>query len=413
MTETWVPNIFQTPENEMKECLLSAAVNRPQAFKILPLNQRPNDQGTWAKYEFDVAVNLWVNSSHPDAIEMYQQIFQETKEKSMTTALTIQEEGNVKTLLANNMKAIKSVLPKHLTPERMLRVAYTTIVQNPKLARCTQISLVNGVIGASILGLEIGGPLGLAHLIPFKNNRTNSLEATLIIDYKGLIELMYKSPQVKSISAQPVYKNDDFDYAYGTKRFLDHTPYDDGDRGELIRAYCIVDFINGGQEFEVVNHKTAMAAKERSMAKNSKDSPWNKKEDEWTMWVKTAVRRISKRIPKSPELQRAIAVEMAVDEGKNVSEVIDADFTTITNTDEKPPNGKPLSEERKETPEPKNDKSNLSDEDKKTIANYEAAKEMFPEFYKQAMDNLKLETVDNPEDALKIVQAISSMVDGG
>lgn len=418
INDTWVPNIFQTPENEMKERLLSAAVHRPQAFKILPVDQNPNDQGTWAKYGFDKSVNLWVNSSHPDAIDMYQSIFHEKKERSMTKALTVQEKQNVQSMLAQNIKAIKSVLPKHLTPERMLRVAYTTIVQSPKLGRCTQISLVNGVIGASVLGLEIGGPLGLAHLVPFKNNRTNSFEATLIVDYKGLIELMYKSPMVKNVSAQPVFERDHFEYAYGTNPFIAHNPYDDGDRGKLIYGYCIVFFQNGGFEFEVVNRKAAMEAKEHSKAKNSNDSPWNTA-DEWTMWVKTAVRRISKRVPKSPELQRAIAIDKAVDEGKNVSDVIEADFSTVTNSGnnngDDPEQSKAKSSDSSTSNDVKKPEkeslTELSEEDRKTISNYNAAKEMFPEYHEQALKDLGIEKVNGPEDALKVIKAINQMVD--
>ena len=299
----------------------------------------------------------------------------------MSKELTVQEQGTVKQLLSNNIKAIKSVLPKHLTPERMLRVAYTTIVQNPELARCSQISLINGVIGASVIGLEIGGPLGLAHLVPYK------AEATLIIDYKGLIELMYKSPQVKNVSAQPVYERDAFAYGYGTNPFIEHKPYDDGSRGKLIHAYCIVFFVNGGFEFEVVNRETAMAAKEHSRAKDSKFSPWNKAEDEWTMWVKTAVRRISKRIPKSPELQRALNVDNAADEGKDVKDVIEADFEVVA--DDKAPvtNGEKKTDVKTEAPKaeplkPKND------DESRIIKGYELVKDGFPEEHAAAVTRL-------------------------
>ena len=404
---TLLPNIYVMPENEMKERLLAAAADHPQAFKIMPAGLNPDERGTWAKYDFDGTVCLWVNTSHPEGIEMYNEIFKEKKEVYMTKELTVQEQGTVKQLLSNNIKAIKSVLPKHLTPERMLRVAYTTIVQNPKLARCNQLSLINGVIGASVIGLEIGGPLGLAHLLPYKG------EATLIIDYKGLIELMYKSPQVKNVSAQPVYKRDDFKYAYGTDPFIEHVRFDNGNRGELIYAYCIVFFVNGGFEFEVVNREDAMAAREKSPAKDSDFSPWNKPEDEWTMWVKTAVRRISKRIPKSPELQRAINIDTAADEGKNIKDVIEADFEVVaddnketTSSGDEKKNDSPEGKPKAEAPKPKND------EESRIIKGYEMVKDDFTEEHDQAVNQLGFEGKTlSIEDMGKITVEVGRIVD--
>lgn len=381
---TWLPNVYAQPENELKAMLLEAAAEYPNAFRILPSDDRPEDHGTWAPYEFDGTVSIWVNTSHHEAIDMYRNIFHQKKEKYMAKELTLQEQGTVKTLLKNNMQAIKSVLPKHLTPERMLRVAYTTIVQNPELGRCNQLSLINGVIGASVIGLEIGGPLGLAHLIPYKG------EATLIIDYKGLIELMYKSPLVKNVSAQPVYENDDFRYAYGTNPYIEHRPYDGGDRGQLIYGYCIVFFANGGYEFEVVNRQDAMAAKEHSMAKGSKYSPWNTA-DEWAMWVKTAVRKISKRIPKSPELQRALNVDTAADEGQDVRDVIEADFEI--KADDPAPKKEQTDQQTDIGPDPPNGENqtepagDLSPEDRKSLANLEWIRGEFSSHWRKAMND--------------------------
>jgi len=395
---TWLPNVYDLPESEMKERLLIAASDHPQAFKIMPVGSKPSERGEWAAYDFDGTVCLWVNTSHPESIEMYNQIFKEKKERYMTKELTIKEQGTVKQLLSNNIKAIKSVLPKHLTPERMLRVAYTTIVQNPKLARCNQLSLINGVIGASVIGLEIGGPLGLAHLIPYEN------EATLIIDYKGLIELMYKSPQVKNISAQPVYEKDVFKYSYGTDPFIEHIPFDDGDRGKLVYGYCIVFFVNGGFEFEVVNQRSAMHAKEHSRAKNSDYSPWNTA-DQWTMWVKTAVRRISKRIPKSPELQRALNVDTAADEGKDMREVIEADFEVVA--DDKTSDADKKTENKKAAgPKPKNE------EEAKIVKGYELIKDGFPDEHNQAVKQLELDgKTISIEDMGKITVEVGRIVD--
>ncbi|GAG81482.1 unnamed protein product [marine sediment metagenome] len=155
------------------------------------------------------------------------------------TALTVTQQTDIRDLLFKNMKAIKSVAPKHLTPERVLRIAYTAIVRNPKLSMCSQVSLLNSVIESTMLGLEIGGPLGLAHLVPFKG------KATLIVGYGGFIQLGYNSGKIKNFSFHPVYQSDEFSYHYGVDPDLKHVPSNDESPGELVYAYAIANFDGG------------------------------------------------------------------------------------------------------------------------------------------------------------------------
>lgn len=242
-----------------------------------------------------------------------------------TSAVT-KKEDPIYTMLANYKTAIASVLPKHLSPEKMLRVAYTVIHRTPKLKQCTPISLINAVMEISILGLEIGRT---AHIIPFKD------EATVIVDYKGLIELAHRSEKVASTPLKPVYENDTFDYEEGTTRFIKHKPAKK-ERGKLIAAYAIVNFKGGGYDFEVVLPEDIAPVKKRAPGAKKPDSPWNT-DDEWTMWCKTAMRRLAKRIPQSPDLQKAAYLDELVEAGlkQNISHitdnVIDVDFKTITN----------------------------------------------------------------------------------
>jgi len=219
----------------------------------------------------------------------------------MTTALTKAQRNNILSLLKNNAKAIQSVLPQYLKPEKMLRMAYHCIEVTPKLALCSQASFFNAILELAGLGLEPGGPLGLAHLIPF------GAEVKVIIDYKGYIQLA-NNANVRVVF-HPVYEEDEFDYQYGIGGYLNHKPANN-DRGKLIAAYAIAYFPSGPPDFEVVDEKIAMSSKARSAAKNKPDSPWNQVIDgerlnEAIMWCKTAVRRLFKRIPSSPELQKA------------------------------------------------------------------------------------------------------------
>jgi recombination protein RecT len=237
-------------------------------------------------------------------------------------------QNQIAQLLSANMKALKSVLPKHLTPERIMRIAYIAIERVPKLAECTKASLINAILEASILGLEISTPLGQAHLIPYGR------KATLIIGYLGFVDLAFRSEKISKFSWQAVYEKDHFKYQYGTNAFIEHKPSDDLEPGALKYAYAIAEFKDGSMEFEVVNERTAMATKARSAARNKADSPWNTG-DEWTMWVKTAMRKLAKRLPMSPELQRASVLDEYAEAGikQNISYVPDKDEEIITASD--------------------------------------------------------------------------------
>lgn len=216
-------------------------------------------------------------------------------------------------LLAQYKQAVASVLPSHLTPERMLRLAHKATVNIPKLRECTPISLINSVIEISMLGLDIGRT---AHILPYKG------EATVIIDYKGQIELAHRSNKVSSISLKPVYANDYFKAVEGTSRSISHEPAMK-ERGELIAAYAIVFYNGNGYDFEVVTQEDIDPVKKKAPGAKSDKSPWNKPEDEWTMWCKTAMHRLAKRVPQSPELQRAAMLEDLVQAGlkQNISHI--------------------------------------------------------------------------------------------
>ena len=204
-------------------------------------------------------------------------------------------------LLGAYKTAVKNVIPEHLSAEKILRVAYMAI-KRTKLRECTRESIINAVMEVSILGLDIGRT---AHIIPFKR------EAVFIPDYKGYIDLAHRSGRIEAFTFKPVYEQDDFHYEEGTSRHIKHKPYRGADRGPLVAAYSIVFFKHGGFDFEVVEIADIEATKRFSPAVRAgkKDSPWLVKDMEWTMWCKTAVRRLAKRVPQSPEFQRAAHLE--------------------------------------------------------------------------------------------------------
>ena len=68
---------------------------------------------------------------------------------------------------------IQEILPEGQNSDkdaaRVIRLARLAIIRNPDLMDCTPISVVESIMQASQLGLEIASPIGGAHLVPFGN----------------------------------------------------------------------------------------------------------------------------------------------------------------------------------------------------------------------------------------------------
>src|SRR3954462_3284324 len=82
-----------------------------------------------------------------------------------TPKKTFQDWVNADTFKAQ----LSAALPRHLTPDRFIRVLLTATIKNPKLLQCTQDSLFKCVFDAAAAGLECDGRR--VHLIPFENRK--------------------------------------------------------------------------------------------------------------------------------------------------------------------------------------------------------------------------------------------------
>jgi recombination protein RecT len=230
------------------------------------------------------------------------------------------------------MPSMQSVLPKHMDAERMSRIALNVIRTNPKLLECNLPSLMGGVLEAAKLGLE-PGLLGQCYLIPFKNKNGGS-EAQFIIGYRGLIDLVRRSGQVSTISAQAVYENDVFNFEYGLEDKLEHKPALK-DKGAVIAYYAIAKMKDGGYSFIVMSKEDVEKFRDKH-AKSKKFGPWVDEFD--AMAKKTVLRQLIKYLPISVEYlanddKSGVAMHNEVADDENI---IDVDYETgeIINQDE-------------------------------------------------------------------------------
>lgn len=234
---------------------------------------------------------------------------------SQTQAIEKRESGPVaslRTMLEKSKDQIQLALPRHMTAERMVRVAMTAVQRQPKLMECTPLSVVGAVVEASQLGLEPDGILGQAYLVPYFNNKTKAFEAQLQPGYRGLIALARRSGEISTLYAELVYEADKFKIAKGDSPSLRHEPnYDAADRGKIRGAYAVVIYKDGGKDFEYMPMSELEKIKNQSKAQQF--GPWQTHPEE--MYRKCPIRRLAKRLPLSPEFQRAAVLDEYVDAG--------------------------------------------------------------------------------------------------
>lgn len=211
-------------------------------------------------------------------------------------------------------------------------VAITAIQNSPQLLECNLVSWYTALRQAAQLSLPVDGSLGLAYLVPFKE------KATLIIGYKGLRELVYRTGLYVDIQAQCVFSNDEFELELGLNQKLKHIPTS-GDPGEVIGAYVMVVRADGKSLFHFMwlreilkirdNYSQAYKYAEKSYKGKpaKKDSMWHT--DPERAYEKTVLRAIcGNRLQLSVVAQRVMNREEKMNAGFDPSDedgIIDID----------------------------------------------------------------------------------------
>lgn len=213
--------------------------------------------------------------------------------------------------------AVASVLPRHLTPDRFVRIAILATHKQPKLLQCTQSSLFTALMNLSQLGLEPDGRR--AHLIPFENKKKRIIECQLVIDYKGLAELAMRGGTVSTLHSEIVCEADEFEWDMGEikRHRIDWRK----PRGEAYAAYSLAKTKDGAFFCEVMPKEDIYSIRDAApgwiaFKKGwAYSSPWDPKAPtiEREMWKKTTFRRMTKLMTLSPELREAVGVEDEAD----------------------------------------------------------------------------------------------------
>lgn len=210
----------------------------------------------------------------------------------MATQITPIEE--VRSTLIRMENELRSVLPSYISPEKFQQVAVTALQLNPALLTLDRQSLYSACLNCASDGLVPNGRE--AALVPAKDK----------VSYRpmvgGILKLIRNSGELSSVDAITVYEKDQYE------SFTDeHGPHFKhikarGDRGKPILTYGYARTKDGGVYHEEISQEELMKIKAKA---NDKYSAWQGDfEDE--MKRKTVLKRLSKRLPKSTDLERVI-----------------------------------------------------------------------------------------------------------
>lgn len=220
-------------------------------------------------------------------------------------------------------KQLRLALPAGIDAGRFARLAMTEIRKTPKLLDCNRPSLYGAIMVAGQMGLEIGIN-GQCWIIPFKG------EAQLMVGYRGMIDLAYRSGQIRLIDAKVVREGDEFDYRYGTGKYLHHKKARTSERGKFTHVYSTIETVGGGEMFDVMDFEEVEEIRLKARSQNI-----------WNQWYdaqakKTILRRNLKFTPTSTMLSRAVSLDEQAELGLDQNLGAEVEPIDVTPKDDVP-----------------------------------------------------------------------------
>ena len=213
-----------------------------------------------------------------------------------------EKETNIKKLVFSAEKQFIASNEYEMNFVREMGFAVQILMNNDFLANTEHDSIRNSVVNVALTGLTLNPALKYAYLVP------RGGKCVLDISYIGMIKLLTDAGAVKNIDAGVIYSNDKYDFRKGTDSYFKHTPTLDN-RGEMIGAYAIAYFRDGGSQFEILGREDIEKVRNVSESwkneKVRKYSPWETWEPE--MWKKTVLKRLFKLLPKTHFSEQLIA----------------------------------------------------------------------------------------------------------
>lgn len=210
--------------------------------------------------------------------------------------------------LAEYEPQLVAALPSHIPVDRFKRTVITALNQAPDLLKAERRSLFTACVRAAQDGLLPDGREAALVVFNTKNKKTG--EWRKLVQYmpmvQGIIKRMRNSGDLASIYAHVIFAKDEFTYQLGDEPKIVHKPAL-LDRGNPIGVYAVARLTNGEVQREIMS--VAEVEKVRAVSRAKDDGPWR---DWWEeMARKTVIRRLSKRLPNSSDIDEMLRREDA------------------------------------------------------------------------------------------------------
>lgn len=219
-------------------------------------------------------------------------------------------------------------LPKHLSADRMARLALTEFSKSEKLQQCDAKSIAASIMTAGQLGLE-PGVNGAGFLVPY--GRT----CTFVPGWKGLVDLVARSGR-GTVFTGVIFKDQEYTFVDGARRdLIIHNETDLDDPEDITHAYAI-GWVKDAAMPVIELWRVSKIKKHRD--KYNKVGKAHYSFRDWEMYCrKVPLLQVLKYMPCSIEVQNAIAASHAAENGRSVTIengiVIDYDAHGVGNMD--------------------------------------------------------------------------------
>jgi len=199
-------------------------------------------------------------------------------------------------------------LPPSIPADKFVRTVQTAIQMNPDIARATRDSIINACMKAAADGLVLDGREAVLNVYNVKKKDASGKEtwvkeAVYIPMVTGIFKRVRNTGEISRFNAFVRHENDLFKRTLGLEPSLIHEPNDDNP-GKAIGAYAVCLYKDGAVDYEYMTEAQIMHIGNSTKNKDQYDQTKGKNFEEW--WRKTVIRRLSKRLPMSSDLQNVI-----------------------------------------------------------------------------------------------------------
>jgi recombination protein RecT len=188
------------------------------------------------------------------------------------------------------------------------------VSSNKALSECDPSTIMFSCLKATALGLALDPSLGLAWVLPYRDNKNNMTVATFQLGAKAYIQLALRTAQYKKINVRDVRQGEIVgeDFVSGEMQFKKLEK--DREKAPIVGYVAMFELINGfSKQLYMSVEELDAHAKRFSQTYRKGYGLWSDKEMRGSMMEKTILKRLlSKYGVLSVEMEQAIKSDSAV-----------------------------------------------------------------------------------------------------